>query len=218
MGQSAYHEDSQALSVDRGHLRTENSPIVGNFTATELLVLETRNSPVAVNVTLANDPEKKGAGDEEDELTDFSKLFIKTSNGPVYGNISLLATTKDHTGGKFLVDAFTNNSPLHIGFADAPVDSTLRFVGLTTHSPALAVMHPTFQGDFLVKSSLFGPKVDITQGLEDPKGEDRTRTVEASKVGNQIVGKVFWGSEEESKDAFGHAELGSTLLRATLKL
>lgn len=181
-------------------------------------MLETKNSPIAVNVTLANDPKKEQPGDEGDKLADFSKLFIKTSNSPVYGNISLLATTKDLTGGKFSVDAFTSNSPLHIGFADAPVDSTLRFIGLTSNSPAIAIMHPTFQGDFLVKSSIFGPKVDITQDLEDPKGEDRTRTVDASKVGSQIVGKVFWGSEEESKDAFGHAELGSTLLRATLKL
>lgn len=204
------------MSVDRGQLRTENNAIVGNFTATELLVLETKNSPIAANVTLINDPGK--SDDEEDELADFSKLFIKTSNGPVYGNISLLATTKDHAGGKFSVDAFTSNSPLHIGFADAPVDSTLRFIGLTSNSPAIAIMHPTFQGDFLVKSNLFGPKLDITEDLEDPKGEDRTRTVDASKVGKQIVGKVFWGSEEDSKDAFGHVELGSTLLRATLKL
>jgi len=207
---------AETLSVDRGQLRTENNVIVGNFTASELLVLETKNSPISVNVTLTNDPGK--SDDEGDELADFSKLFIKTSNSPVYGNISLLATTKDHTGGKFAVDAFTSNSPLHIGFADAPVDSNLRFIGLTSNSPTIAIMHPTFQGDFLVKSTLFGPKVDITEGLKDPKGEDRTRTVDASKVGKQIVGKVFWGSEEESKDVFGHAELSSTLFTATLKL
>ena len=206
------------MSVDRGHLRTEHNVIVGNFTATELLVLETRNSPIAVNVTLTNDPSKDLSGDDGDELASFSKLFIKTSNSPVHGNITLLADTKDLSGGKFSVDAFTSNSPLHVGFADAPVDSTLRFIGLTSNSPAVAVMHPTFQGDFLVKSTLFGPKVDITQDVEDPKGEGRTRTVDVSKVGRQIVGKVYWGSEEESKDAFGHAELGSTLLSATLKL
>lgn len=204
------------MSVDRGQLKTENNAIVGNFTATELLVLETTNSPIAVNVTLTNDPKK--SSDDDAPLADFSKVFIKTSNSPVYGNVTLLATTKDHTGGKFSIDAFTSNSPLHIGFADAPVDSTLQFVGSTTNSPAIAIMHPTFQGDFLVKSTLFGPKVDITEGLKDPKGEDRTRTVDASKVGNQIVGKVYWGSEEDSKDAFGHAELSSSLLRATLKL
>jgi len=203
------------LSVDRGQLRTENNAIIGNFTATELLVLETRNSPIVVNVTLANDPEKKPSDDEGDD--DISKLFIKTSNSPVHGNISLLATSKDLSGGKFSVEAFTSNSPLRVGFADAPVDSTLHFVGLTSNSPAVAVMHPTFQGDFLVKSTLFGPKIDITEDVEDPKGEGRSRTVDASKVGKQIVGKVYWGSEED-KDAFGHAELGSTLLSATLKL
>ena len=179
------------------------------------MVLQTRNSPIAVNVTLVDEPEKKTSGDEGD---DFSKLFIKTSNSPIYGNVSLLSATKDLSGGKFSVDAFTSNSPLHIEFADAPVDSILRFIGLTSNSPALAVLHPTYQGDFLVKSTLFGPKLDITEGLEDPKGEGRTRTVDASKVGGQIVGKVYWGSEEESKKAFGHVELGSTLLRATLKL
>ena len=199
------------MSVDRGQFRTENNVIVGNFTASELLVLETRNSPIAVNVTLTNDPATS-------EISDFSKLLIKTSNSPVYGNVSLLATTKEGTGGIFLVDAFTSNSPLHIDFADAPVDSTLRFSGSTSNSPAIAIMHPTFQGDFLVKSSLLGPKLDITQDVEDPKGEGRTRTVDASKVGKQIVGKVFWGSEEESKDAFGYAELSSSLLRATLRL
>ena len=179
------------------------------------MVLETKNSPVAVNVTLTNDPGKKTPGDEGD---DFSKLLIKTSNSPVYGNISLVAATEDHSGGKFSVDAFTSNSPLHVGFADAPVDSILRFIGLTSKAPALAALHPTYQGNLLVKSTLFGPKVDITEGLKDPKGEGRTRTVDVSKVGKEIVGKVYWGSEEESKDEFGNVELGSTLLRATLKL
>ncbi|KAF9644205.1 hypothetical protein BDM02DRAFT_1058236 [Thelephora ganbajun] len=206
---------AEALSVDNGQLRTENSVIVGNFTATERLVLETRNSPIAVNVTLVNGSEKEKSGAEED---DFSKLFIKTSNSPIHGNISLLATTKDLSGGKFSVGAFTSNSPLHVSFADAPVDSVLRFIGLTSNSPAVAVMHPTFQGDFSVKSTLFGPKVDVTQDLKDPKGEGRTRTVDVSNVGREIVGKVYWGSEEKSKDAFGHAELSSTLLSATLKL
>ena len=202
------------MNVDRGHLRTEHNAIVGNFTATELLVLETRNSPIAVNVTLLNDPKRKPS-DEGDELASFSKLFIKTSNSPIHSSISLLSTTKHHSGGKFAVDAFTSNSPLFVRFADAPVDSVLRFIGLTTHSQARAVLHPTFQGDFLVKSTLFGPKVDVTQNVEDPSGEGRTRTVDLSKVGKQISGKVYWGSEEESK---GHVELGSTFLSATLKL
>jgi len=37
-------------------------------------------------------------------------------------------------------------------------------------------------------------------------------------AGKEIVGKVYWGSEEESKDSFGHVRLGSTLLSAVLKL
>jgi len=208
---------SKALSVDRGQFRTENSPIIGNFTATELLVLETRNSPIAVNVTLANDPDSK-LSDDGDALAEASKLFIKTSNSPVRANVSLLATTEDLSGGKFLVDAFTSNAPLHVGFADAPVDSKLRFIGQTSNAPALAAMHPTFQGNFLVKSTLFGPKLDVNEDVEDPEGEGRTRTVDASKVGKEIVGKVFWGSEDESKDVFGHVELSSSLLSAYLKL
>jgi hypothetical protein len=178
------------------------------------LVLETKNSPIAANVTLENDSEKGEGG----ELSDFSKLFLHTSNGPIHGRISLLATTKDHSGGKFVVDAFTSNAPFHVGFADAPVDSTLRFSGATTNSPAVAFLHPTFQGDVSVKSTFFGPKIDIREDVEDPKGEGRTRTVDVSKVGGEIVGKVYWGSEEESKDAFGAAGLGSSLLHATLKL
>jgi hypothetical protein len=191
--------------------------VVGNYTATEFLVLETKNSPIIVNVTLSNNPEKEFDG-EEDEHTDSSKLFIKTSNSPICGNLSLVANTKDHSGGKFLVHAITTHSPLHIGFAEAPVDSILRFTGLTSLFPVVAVMHPTYQGDFLVKSTLFGPKVEVKEDVVDPAGKNRTRTVDISQGGREITGKVFWGSEEESKDAFGHVELGSTLLRAVLKL
>jgi len=79
-------------------------------------------------------------------------------------------------------------------------------------------LHPTYQGDLLVKSTLLGPKLDVTPGVKDPEGKGRPRTIDVSKVGRQILGKVFWGSEEDSKDAFGHVELSSTLLRATLKL
>ena len=202
------------MSVDRGHIRTDNSPIVGNFTASEILLLETRNAPVAVNVTLFNDPEKKLL----DEHSDFSKVFIKTANAPLYSNISLVSTAQDHSGGKFLVGAFSSNGPLHVTFADAPVDSNLHFKAFTTNSPAIAFMHPTFQGDFVVKSTLFGPKLDVNPDVVDPSGEGRPRTVDSAKVEKEIVGKVYWGTEEESKDAFGHAELGSSLLRALLKL
>ena len=178
-------------------------------------MLETRNSPISVNVILANDPEKK-FDDEADEHSDFSKLFIRTSNSLIHSNISLVAATKDHSGGKFLVDTFTSNSPLHIRFVDAPVDSILRFAGFTSNSPAVALLHPTYQGDLVVKSTLLGPKVDVNEEVKDPEGEGRTRTVDLAHVGKEIVGKVYWGSE--NKDAFGHVMFGSTLLRATLKL
>ena len=179
------------------------------------MILETQNSPIIVNVTLENDSAKKFDG-EGDEHADFSKLLIRTSNAPVCGNLSLVATTKDHSGGKFLVDAFTSHSPLHVGFADAPVDSILHFTGLTSLFPAFASLHPTYQGDLRVTSTLFGPKVEVNKDVKDPKGENRTRTVDLSEGRREITGKVFWGSEEA--DAFGHVELGSTLLRAVLKL
>lgn len=206
---------AEGLSVERGQIRTNNNAIVGNYTATELLALETRNAPIVVNVTLKNDPEKK-FDDEYFERDDFSKLFIKTANFFVHGNISLHSTAKDHSGGKFLVDAFTTHSPLYVGFAEAPVDSVLHLTGITSMFPAIAHMHPTYQGDFLVKSSLFGPKVEVDENVKDPAGKDRTRTVDINKDGQQITGKVFWGPENEN--AFGHVELVTTLLRAVLKL
>ena len=70
----------------------------------------------------------------------------------------------------------------------------------------------------LVKSTLFGPKVEVNEDVEDPAGEGRTRTVDVSRVGKEIVGKVYWGSEEESEDIKGRVILGSSLLRAVLKL
>lgn len=215
--ESTHYLNSQALSVERGIIKTENNLIIGNLTASELLILETNNSPIAVNVTLVNDPEKKfdGGGDRHAE---YSKFFIKTSNSPIHGTISLAATTKDHSGGKFLVGAFTSNSPLHIRFADAPVDSTLRFNGFTSNSPAVALLHPTYQGDLLVKSNLFGPKVEVKEDVKDPSGEGRSRTVDVSKAGKEITGKVYWGSEDENEDVFGSVRLGSTLFRSTLKL
>jgi len=210
----ANYGDLQALNVERGKIKTEKNVIVGNFTATKLLVLETKNSPIAVNATLVNDPASV-SDDGDDEHSDFSKLFIKTSNGPIRANISLHAATKAHTGGKFFVGAFTSNSPFYIGFADAPVDSTLRFDGFTSKFPAVASLHPTYEGDFVVKSTLFGPKVHVREDVTDPKGEGRKRTIDISKSRKEIVGKVYWGSKEEGT---GHVELGSTLFPAILKL
>lgn len=153
---------------------------------------------------------------DEEESTN---LVIRSSNSPIKSNITLISTSSESTGGEFIVDAQTSNSPLVVHFPVAPVDSVLQFAGKTSNSPAFAHLPSTFEGNFHVKSSIFSPKVDVIPDVEDPKGSGRERKVEFSKAGKEILGSVRWsGEDDDGAERKGFAELFTSVLGARLVL
>lgn len=117
----------------------------------------------------------------------------------MFANVTLVSTAEGHTGGNFKVSTHTSNSPLNTTFLDAPVDSVLDFEGHASNSPAYARTHPTFEGEFHLRTSAWFPvTVQADEGVEDPAGKDRKRIFELRKVNRGTAeGNVKWLPEEE---------------------
>ena len=101
----------------------------------------------------------------------------------------------------------TSNSPLAVAFSEAPVDSVLRFEGHTSNSPAKAVAHRTFEGDFFLRTSSWFPvNLDHDDTVEDPAGKGRKRDFALKRVNKGTSeGTVKWLPAETR-------ELGSIVL------
>jgi hypothetical protein len=201
---------AESLVVDSGKLRTANSIIRGNFTVSDTLEIISSNAPVIVNVTM----------NDADEETS-TKLFIKTSNAPLISNITLVSTGSEGTGGEFVVEAHTSNAPLEVRFSDAPVDSVLQLSAKSSNAPVSVGLHPTYEGTFSLKSSIFRPRVDVDEGVEDPKGEGRDRKIDFNAVGKDVKGSVRWVEEDGDDDGFekrGCVELVTSIFSAHLRL
>jgi len=193
---------AESLNVEAGQVKTSNNIIKGNFSVTDTLEIITSNAPIKVNVSMLNTEEGQ------------TNLVVKTSNAPLTSNLTLLS---ESTGGKFIVDTHTSNSPLEVLFNDAPVDSVLHFSGKTSNSPAFAKLHPTYEGSFHVQSSIFRPRVDVTPDVKDPKGKKRERKVQFSSVGKEVAGTVRWAGDDESREE-GSVELQTSIMGAHLVL
>lgn len=142
------------------------------------------------------------------DKTASTNLVIRSSNGLLASEVTLISTASEAKGGKFYVDARTSNKELDVRFPDAPVDSVLQFTGRTSNGPAYAQLHsPTFEGDFHIRSSNSRSTVDVSPDVEDPKNEGRERKVSMNKVGKtNVVGSVHWSGGDGNKRN-GFAEL-----------
>ncbi|KAF8959956.1 hypothetical protein BDZ97DRAFT_1761105 [Flammula alnicola] len=174
--------DVRSLSAGNVRVETSAGPIHGTFNTTTFLTLTTSNSPIKVDVGLTSNGT--------------SPTFIaKTTNSPLHAEVSLFSSSKE--GGSFHVSGTTTNSPVYLGFPEAPVDSTLRVEAETKNSPASVFLHPTFEGSFSLESTVFQPEVQ-EHGVVDPTGKGRIRRVQVDRIdGDELSGKVLW--EREAK-------------------
>jgi hypothetical protein len=195
---------AESLLVESGKVRTSNSAIKGNFTVTNSLEITTSNAPIVVNVTM-NNAEKENP----------TKLFVQTSNAPLKSNLALISTSSRGTGGQFIVETLTSNSPLVVKFPYAAIDSVLHLSAKTSNSPAFVELNPAYEGTFSLTTSIFRPRVDVNENVEDPTGEGRQREVDFNTVGKELKGSVHWGDDTENQ---GHVELVTSILPAHLRL
>jgi len=199
-----FHIYVESLLVESGKLRTSNSAIKGNFTVTDSLELTSSNAPIVVNVTMKNAKKENP-----------TKLLIQTSNAPLKSNLALISTSSGETGGQFNVETITSNSPLDVKFPYAAIDSVLYLSAKTSNSPAFVELNPVYEGTFRLATSIFRPRVDVIENLEDPKGKGRKREVYFNTVGKELEGSVYWGGDTEKK---GHVEVVTSVLAAHLRL
>ncbi|SJL17144.1 uncharacterized protein ARMOST_20688 [Armillaria ostoyae] len=195
----------ESVSTAVGKFKNANSPIEGNFNTSTSLDLSTANSAINVVVGLFN------ADGEES-----TSVSMETANAPISAGISLLSTAPSSTGGKFDVKAYTARGKIELGFVDASVDSALDLTAHTAMGPVDVTMHPTYEGEFRLATVMGRAEVTNHDEPEDPKGEDRKRTVSFERAGGSVVsGRVWWGEEGKGK---GTADLKTSLSGVKLAL
>ena len=222
--------------MDTITVQSRSGPITGTYNATTMLALNTANAPIAVRANLL------GGSDR------VIPLFLITSNRyvcPIHppppfrsewtrrrfrahqrarpsfidSQIGLYSNTSDSTGGAFTVSARTSNSPLKLVFVDAPVDSILFVAAGTSNSPAQVRLHETYEGSFMLRgSTFFPPTVEWREGVQDPAGHGRERTVETKIINDSLVtGDVFWGEKAKKAGSVQWFEASNAPLRLALQ-
>jgi len=183
-------------------IRSRNGPIEGTFNTSRSLDVETSNSPVKVIVNAFNQNNSAP-----------TSVKIRTRNGLLSADLSLVSTFENSTSGAFTVVTRTTNSPLDINFSDHAPDGLLKLDAHTSNSPAQVHLHPSFEGTLKLRTSIFAPTVSPDLEVEDPAGRGRTRSVNVSTIGRHsriVHGDVEWKPEDEALKPDGKVEVSTS--------
>ncbi|KAI9432953.1 hypothetical protein H4582DRAFT_2082786 [Lactarius indigo] len=181
---------AQSLVGDKISIRSRNGPIEGTFNTSSSLDVETSNTPVKVVVNAFNQNNSAP-----------TNVRIRTSNSILSADLSLISTFENSTSGAFTVATHTSNSPLDVNFSDHAPDGLLQFDAHTSNSPVKVRLHPSFEGTFKLRTSIFAATVSPDLEVVDPAGRDRKRSVNVSTIGRYsrvIHGDVAWKPEDEA--------------------
>ncbi|KAJ6536928.1 hypothetical protein B0H19DRAFT_962541 [Mycena capillaripes] len=192
-----------SLVSERAEILTSMDRIEGTYNATKLMVLTTSVAPIDVIVNLID------TGDSGDSVSDCLRRSY------IQANVSLTSTT-DSSSGAFDVSARTTNAPLRLNILSAPVDSLVTIDGATALDAAHVKLPTTFEGALSAQTSLASVNVDFAEGVEDPKGEGRTRTFRVNRVTHGTVkGAVGWSENGMRR---GRVDVTSSMAPVTIEL
>jgi len=194
----------ESLFATTGSLTTSNAGIRGTFNTTTSLLLKTSNSPIQVDVGLHSDSTEP-------------TFVAHTSNGNLDARLHLTSSTG--SGGKFDITTVTSNSPLLVAFQDAPLDSTITFEAKTSNGRAYAVLHPSYEGNFDIKTSnRFKASLNLLP-TADPSGKERKRRtlVQYPKTGH-AYGSTSWAGDGRSETPSGRVNIRTSNSPVTLDI
>jgi hypothetical protein len=130
-------------------------------------------------------------------------------------NLALFSTPESQSNGSFVVHTRTSNSPLAVNFTDHTPDVLLKLEAHTTNSPAHVHLHPSFEGVFKLRTSVFpalvSPADDVE--VEDPAGRGRTRVINVKSVGHGsgiVFGDVAWVPQDEEVASAGKVDVSTS--------
>lgn len=110
----------------------------------------------------------------------------------------------------FDVRAYTSNAPLTIQIPTHTHTTPLTIELRTSNARARALLHPSFEGPFSLRTSNAAPVLVTTPGgggpgVEDPSGQGRPRKVDvARRVRGVLEGKVWWGEWTSREKGWVH--------------
>jgi len=192
-----------SLSATEVRLATSSAKIEGTFNTSSSLDLSTANAPINVTVGLSN-----GKG------TEATRLTMRTTNAAIGAKMSLVSGEK--TGGEFIISGTTAVGPVDMIVTEAPVGSSISLKARTALAPATVKMHPAYEGEFILSTSLRGVSLSVDEKVEDPAGKERKRSVDIRRVGSsRVTGSVSWSPEGKH---LGFVNVETSMAPAVLEL
>ncbi|KAI0366755.1 hypothetical protein BV20DRAFT_971491 [Pilatotrama ljubarskyi] len=174
------------LDAEEVSLTTTNARLAGNFRASQMLRLETSNSPISADVTL----------DHDDSRPHSTNLTMLTSNAIIDSRLTLRSTSPKSTGGLYDVVARTENSGVFLSVASQPIRSTLLLEARTKNAPASVYLPVEYEGAFSAATTSTHAEVECDEDAYDPTGRGRRRTCAVQYATPQVVrGWTAWEVE-----------------------
>ncbi|KAI0088392.1 hypothetical protein BDY19DRAFT_950658 [Irpex rosettiformis] len=189
------------------YISTTNAKIDGSFWISEAAHVQTSNAPVRGTVFALG----HGEGSEV-------SVSIRTENAPVF---AAMAIASDFSYVKLNSTISTSNGALTVigpRSMVTPYPSLFVLSGITSNAPAIAHLHPEFEGSFdLATAGVgWGGKAEVVwdenAGGRDPAGKGRTRRLdwsEGRRDRRRKSGRIVWG-EEVVQENMGDVRLYTT--------
>lgn len=178
--------EAGSLNAKTAEVKTVNSIISGSFNATNSLTITSANAPIDVKIGFVSSL-------KEDEGP--ATLTLRTANAGLTAVVDL-STSEDEFAGDFLVETSTANAPLAVKILSLPAGGKLGYSGKTVHAPADVVLPTSYEGTFRLSTLFFKPELVARDGVEDPAGRERKRTVNFHKLApSGVEGEVYWGEK-----------------------
>lgn len=119
-------------------------------------------------------------------------------------------------GGQFKVIGTTSLGALDLAFNEAPIGSTLLLDAQSSFAPATVKLHKTYEGEFVLATSMKRTVVTVDDRVEDPAGKGRKRKFNIREAGtSHVSGSVSWS---QGGEILGAVNIETSLAPATLKL
>ena len=188
----------QTLTAKSAKIITHSDqPINGTYVVHDRLEIVAGQAPIIANITAYSTPNTHTA----------TKIELINHNATIDTSIALLlSNTVEDDGhlsnnGSFAISAVSRSADIVANVTAQPVSSTLHLSVVSKSANVTAFVPPAYEGEFTVITTGSGggePHVNVAEGIEDPAGKGRERSISVREVLRSIIhGTVKWQEKDD---------------------
>ncbi|KAJ7276659.1 hypothetical protein C8J57DRAFT_1126950 [Mycena rebaudengoi] len=177
-----------SLIGEAAFIQTSNAQVEGFFGGSEKLSVKTSNSPIRATAMMFG----TAAGSEVD-------INLETSNGAIEAAVAIMS---DFPHIVLHATVKTSNAPLTIytPVRMGSTNSSFFLEAMTSNGAANITLHPEYEGKWDLRTSRATANVEANEGITDPAGMGRQRTLQRTSTGSHAQGFMFWSHDGASPE------------------